>query len=164
MKQIIVGAREPQTLARFWAAALGATASRDVGGFGGFLVTPGADGGAPMLFTQIGESETPPVWPDLLLSSAEGTIAGHIRALQDLGADILRDGLLGPMVLDGLGSVVMADPEGNEFTVESTDAERDEVIRALDAGREVDTSHSYFAGRLPDPRFMSTARAEIRHQ
>lgn len=161
MKQIIVGAREPQTLARFWAAALGATASRDNGGF---LVTPGADGGVPMLFTQIDESETPPVWPDLLLSSAEGTIAEHIRALQDLGADILRDGLLGPIVVVGLGSVVMADPEGHEFTVESTDAERDEVIRTLDAGREVDTSHSYFAGRLPDPCFMSTARAEIRHQ
>lgn len=158
VKHVIVGAREPAALAQFWAAALSATVSPDNSGF---LLTSTTGESTPILFTQLDESGTQPAWPTLLLSSSESTLADYVRFLLGLGAHIVDDAPRGPMIVVGLGSVTMADPEGNQFIVESTDAERQEVQQALDSGQEVDTSRSYFAGRGLDPQFMATAQARV---
>ena len=158
VKHVIVGAQEPAALARFWAAVLSATVSPDNSGF---LLTSVTGEITPMLFTQVHESGTQPIWPALLISSAEGTLAEHVQFLLDLGAHIVEDAPRGSMIVVGLGSVIMADPEGNTFTVESTDAERRLVQQALESGQEVDTSRSYFAGCGLDPQSMSTAHARV---
>jgi hypothetical protein len=85
------------------------------------------------------------------LGCADGTLKEHVSRLARLGATIVSDQPRGGLGLVGLGEVVLADPEGNEFAVQSSDREQELVAQALEEGSKVDLSRSYFEGRTQDP-------------
>src|SRR6202020_2662481 len=66
----------------------------------------------------------------LALNPADGTLAAEAERLTALGATALARHRRGST---GLGWVVLADPEGNEFCVESNDAEVATVEAYLEA-------------------------------
>ena len=78
------------------------------------------DGGQRLLFIEVPEGKTVKNRLHLDLVPAEGTRDEELARLLDLGARVVDD-LRRP---DGLGWVVLADPEGNEFCILRSDAER----------------------------------------
>ena len=124
----------------------------------GYVLKPPADSQAPsILFNMVLDALSAGA-PRLRLNSADGTLKAEVARLTSLGARIVRDDARGPQGMVGLGEVVLADPEGNEFIVESSDAEVEAVERALQAGEDVDLSSSYFAGRPQDPNAFVRGR------
>jgi catechol 2,3-dioxygenase-like lactoylglutathione lyase family enzyme len=156
---VCIGAQDPDTLAGFWAAALHAPdAERYLhGSISGLLLRPPT---GPTLFLNSG---TPPARDlGLALRSPDSPLKAEVTRLLELGAVIVDDRPRGPIARHGLGRVVMADPEGNTFSVSSSEKETADVIEALDAGRDVDTSNSYFANTYdPATVTFATASAEI---
>jgi hypothetical protein len=108
---IVVDARRPLRLARFWAAALGGYELR--GGEPGEAADPDGvalDGPGPSLLFQRGEH---PARPGRLHLD----IVGEIRA-----AEVTRLQALGATVRDvHAHHTVMLDPEGNRFCVQDPD-------------------------------------------
>lgn len=92
----------------------------------------------------------------LELNSPHDSLKVEAARLTALGAIIVDDRPRGGIALLGLGRVVMADPEGNEFAVWSSDAEVQAAIDARDAQPpnaydDLDLSGSYFEGAPLDP-------------
>ena len=90
------------------------------------------------------------------LNSPQDLLKAEVARLTALGASIVDDAPQGGMATVGLGRVVMADPEGNEFAVWSSDAEVQAVIAAREAQEpdtydDLDLSWSYFEGAPLDP-------------
>ena len=109
--------RDPYALGTFWAQAVhGRLQDDDVPGDPAALVT---HGGTPLLFEQVPDDKAVKnrVHLDLkpMLPRAE-----EVQRLIGLGAAVVADRTRP----DGTGWVVMADPEGNEFCVERSAAER----------------------------------------
>jgi len=78
------------------------------------------DGGQRLLFIEVPEPKTVKNRLHLDLVPVEGTRDQELVRLQGLGARTVDD-LRRP---DGTGWVVLADPEGNEFCILRSDAER----------------------------------------
>jgi len=78
------------------------------------------DGGQRLLFIEVPEPKTAKNRLHLDLVPVEGTRDQELVRLQGLGARTVDD-LRRP---DGTGWVVLADPEGNEFCILRSDAER----------------------------------------
>jgi predicted enzyme related to lactoylglutathione lyase len=115
-------------LARFWGAVL----ERPVEGAGeGFWVSL-PDGNQPsgIFFWEVRDAKQVKNRLHLDLNHGDGTLAAELKRLTALGATVLARHNRGP----GLGWVVLADPEGNEFCVQSSDAEVAAVQERLDAG------------------------------
>ena len=72
------------------------------------------------------------------LNPVDGTLAAEVERLTALGATVVARHNRGST---GLGGVVLADPESNEFCVESSDAEVAAVEARLEA--EPDSSDQY---------------------
>ena len=97
------------TLAGFWAAALGGEVDEDATGDKAFLEAPGW-GGPNLWFAAVPEPKVAKNRVHLDLRAPDGDVAAEVGRLQGLGATVLRD---------GTDLVVMLDPAGNEFCVET---------------------------------------------
>jgi predicted enzyme related to lactoylglutathione lyase len=107
----------PHQLASFW----GAVPRRPVRGAPEGCFVELHEGGPELsLFFQDGSGrQQAKGWLHLHLNPVEGTLAEEIARLTGLGAAVVSRHARG----DELGWVVMTDPEGNEFCVDSSDAE-----------------------------------------
>lgn len=101
---VTVDCSDPQSLAQFWTAALGATVAGDYGDFVMLTGTP-ALGLQKMPEPRAGKNR---VHPDLHTDDR----AAEVARLTALGASVLAEGNA-----PGLRWTVLADPEGNEFCV-----------------------------------------------
>ncbi len=96
-------------LAGFWAAALGGEVDEDATGDKAFLEAPGW-GGPNLWFTAVPEPKVAKNRLHLDLRAPDGDVAAEVARLKGLGAAVLRH---------GTDLVVMLDPGGNEFCVET---------------------------------------------
>ena len=120
-RNITFDCTDAPTLARFWAEALGWQLFSDDDPE--VLVAPSfphTGDGPTMLFIPVPEPRTAKNRMHLDVSPATGTRDEEVARLQGLGATIVEDHRNG----DGSGWVWMADPEGNDFCVERSAAER----------------------------------------
>ncbi|MFJ5268040.1 VOC family protein [Streptomyces sp. NPDC088358] len=116
---------DPITLGRFWSAALGSP------------IGPGSDGvhikfpgNIPQFLYLVEERDSarPRNRTRIWLNPLQGSLAEEIERLTKLGATVIERRWRHKEY--GLGVVILTDPEGNEFCVESSDREVAEV-RAL---------------------------------
>ncbi|MFI1622499.1 VOC family protein [Streptomyces lydicus] len=123
MRVIEIECADPIQLGRFWSAVLESP------------IGPGTDG---VHIASQGNSEmslylvekrstgssvnTARVW----LNPMQGSLATEVERLTKLGASVLEKRVTNTSV--GLAVVVMADPEGNEFCIESSDREVAEAV------------------------------------
>ena len=84
------------------------------------------------------------------LNHGDGTLAAELKRLTALGATVLARHNRGP----GLGWVVLADPEGNEFCVQSSDAEVAAVQERLGAGDDARRQDSPATSQRSTDHFM----------
>ncbi|SDP38997.1 hypothetical protein SAMN04489867_2285 [Pedococcus dokdonensis] len=108
VKSVTFDCASPMLVAGFWAAALGSDVDEDSTDDRAF-VEPAGWGGPTLWFQRVPEGKTAKNRQHFDLR-AMGTVAEEVERLSALGATVLRD---------GTDLVVMADPEGNEFCVET---------------------------------------------
>lgn len=122
IRHVTIDCHDPFTLARFWAAVLGFVDEPDNPNEPDdpeALIVDPLDRHPGLLFISVPETKSLKnrVHLDLV---PELTRDVTVEALTELGATIVAD----HRRADGTGWVTMADPEGNEFCVERSDAER----------------------------------------
>ncbi|MFI5834613.1 VOC family protein [Micromonospora sp. NPDC051300] len=117
---VTVESDDPYALATWWARVLDRKLADDdvPGDPEAVLVAPGGHG-PDLLFVEVGERHGKGAF-HLDLHPAEGTRDTEVARLRDLGATEVAD----RRRPDGTGWVVLADPEGNEFCVCRSQAER----------------------------------------
>lgn len=120
---ITVDSVDPYVIAQFWAEALGYIPDPDEpnepGKDDAWLQNPGSDRYA-MLFQRVPETKVVKNRLHLDISPVDRTRDEEVERLMGLGATLYDD----QRRPDGTGWVVLTDPEGNEFCVERSDAER----------------------------------------
>jgi catechol 2,3-dioxygenase-like lactoylglutathione lyase family enzyme len=119
VRHVTVDCAHPARLAAFWAAALGGEAVVVEDNPDDFEVTVTAPGIA-LLFMPVPQPKTVKNRVHLDLQPQDQGRDAEVARLLGLGA-VLVDDRREP---DGRGWVVLADPEGNEFCVERSAAER----------------------------------------
>ncbi|WP_455351754.1 VOC family protein [Streptomyces sp. SYSU K217416] len=120
VRHITFDAHDPYTLAEFWSALTGYAIDGDKPGDDEVLIVAGRDGIPGLLFIRVPEGKTVKNRVHLDIQPPSGTRDHEVERLAGLGASVVSD----RRTEDGLGWVVMADPEGNEFCVERGAAER----------------------------------------
>ncbi|WP_432094522.1 VOC family protein [Streptomyces sp. bgisy100] len=120
VRHITVDSRDPHALARFWSALTGYRVEDSDPADDFALLTAGEPGVPGLLFMQVAEEKSVKNRIHLDIQPATGTRDTEVERLAALGATVVADHRDG----EGLGWVVMADPEGNEFCVERSAAER----------------------------------------
>ncbi|RIJ76134.1 VOC family protein [Nakamurella silvestris] len=122
IRNITVDCADPYRLAGFWSAATGYVEDpqdpNTAGGDEAFLSVPGTSLG--LLFIAVPEGKTGKNRLHLDLAPTDRTRDEEVARLEQIGATVVAD----HRTADGKGWVTMADPEGNEFCVERSDAER----------------------------------------
>jgi predicted enzyme related to lactoylglutathione lyase len=122
VRNITIDAHNPFAQATWWAGVLGGSVGEDdFAGDPEAIVEPAAGAGGPnLLFVQVPEAKSSKnrVHLDII---PDTTRDEEVVRLQSLGATVLDASHVRP---DGSGWVVMQDPEGNEFCVERSQAER----------------------------------------
>jgi catechol 2,3-dioxygenase-like lactoylglutathione lyase family enzyme len=114
--------RDAQAMSVFWGEVLGFVEDpddRNEPGDEECLITS-ADGAQRLLFIEVPEGKSVKNRLHLDLEPAAGTRDEELGRLLGLGARVLED----RRRPDGSGWVVLADPEGNEFCILRSDAER----------------------------------------
>ncbi|MGW2462298.1 VOC family protein [Streptomyces sp. NPDC001761] len=118
IRHITVDCADPYALARFWADVLdGSLADDDVPGDPEAVVTSAA---ATLLFVRVGDPKTVKNRVHVDLQPQDLTRDEEVERLLSLGATLEAD----HRRPDGTGWVTLHDPEGNEFCVERSAAER----------------------------------------
>ncbi|MFG2620438.1 VOC family protein [Streptomyces sp. NPDC048507] len=118
VRHVTFDCSDAYALAGFWAAALdGTVADDDFPGDPEALVT---SAGAALLFVTVPDAKAAKNRVHLDLQPQDRTRDEEVERLLGLGATVLGD----HRRPDGAGWVTMADPEGNEFCVERSAAER----------------------------------------
>ncbi|MFI6645606.1 VOC family protein [Streptomyces sp. NPDC050504] len=118
VRHVTVDSADAYALASFWAEVLGASVSEeDEPGAAEALVE---SAGAALLFVTVPEGKTVKNRVHLDLQPQDRTREEEVERLLGIGA-VLVDDRRRP---DGTGWAVLADPEGNEFCVERSAAER----------------------------------------
>ena len=126
IRHITVDCRDAYSLAQFWAALTGwAVEPENEPGDTECLVAPVSPepvhASTPgLLFIQVPEPKTVKNRIHLDLGPTDLTRDEEVMRLQALGASVVAD----HRTPEGLGWVVMADPENNEFCIERSDKER----------------------------------------
>ncbi len=119
VRHITFDTKDPYTLGSFWAQVVGGRLQDDdFPGDPGALVT--TDDGLALLFEQNPDEKQVKNRVHLDLQPSERTRDEEVAWLQTIGAVVYDD----QRRADGTGWVVMRDPEGNEFCVERSAAER----------------------------------------
>ncbi|MER7621397.1 VOC family protein [Streptomyces sp. NPDC126503] len=118
VRHVTIDCTDAYALATFWAAALDAQVSDDdkPGDEEALVDSPGAS----LLFIQVPEPKAVKNRVHLDLQPQDRTRDEEVERLLALGATLLDD-RRNP---DGTGWATLADPEGNEFCVERSAAER----------------------------------------
>ncbi|GAB7075881.1 VOC family protein [Streptomyces sp. JCM 18897] len=118
VRHITLDSHAPYAQAQFWAQVLGGNVSdEDFPGDPEALVHAG---GAALLFVTVPETKTLKNRVHLDLQPEDRTRDEEVTRLLGLGARLVDD----RRRPDGRGFAVLADPEGNEFCVEPSAAER----------------------------------------
>jgi len=111
-----------EPLVAFWSAATGFADDpgnpNNPGDPEGLIVSP--DGRQRLLFIPVPEPKTVKNRVHLDLQPADSSRDAEVERLLGLGATLVAD----HRKADGSGWVVLGDPEGNEFCVERSEAER----------------------------------------
>ena len=121
IRHVTFDCRDPYRLAGFWSAATGwpAHQENEPGSDEAAVLPP--DPGLPwLLFIRVPEGKSVKNRVHLDVGPVALTRDQQVERLRGLGAEVVAD----LRRSDGTGWVVMADPEGNEFCVERSDAER----------------------------------------
>ena len=121
IRTITFDCTDPDLVGRFWELLLGWPLQTEPDGSAAFLTNP--RGGSNLLFQRVPEPKQVKNRVHLDLGPTERTRDQEVERLLAAGATVVGD----HRNPDGTGWVVMADPEGNEFCVERSDAERSGV-------------------------------------
>ncbi|HEU5269643.1 MAG TPA: VOC family protein, partial [Jatrophihabitans sp.] len=126
IKHITVDCTDPYRLAQFWSQLTGFREDPDNANAPGdpeaLLVSP--DGALALLFVAVPEPKQVKNRVHLDLVPLDRLRDAQVDQLQRSGARIVDD----QRRPDGAGWVVLADPQGNEFCVERSDAERASAV------------------------------------
>lgn len=121
VRHISFDAHDPYALARFWSQLTGyAITDEDAPGDDEVLIESGRPGVPDLLFLRVPDTKTVKNRVHLDIQPPGGTRDEEVKRLLGLGARTVDD----RRTDDGMGWVVMADPEGNEFCVERGAVER----------------------------------------
>jgi predicted enzyme related to lactoylglutathione lyase len=126
IRHITVDCKDAYALAQFWSALTGWPIDEEnEPGDTQCLIAPmlpePLDAGMPgMLFIQVPEPKTAKNRIHVDMVPTDRSRDEEVARLSALGASVIAD----HRTADGLGWVVMTDPEGNEFCIERSDAER----------------------------------------
>jgi predicted enzyme related to lactoylglutathione lyase len=118
IRTITIDCGDATIVGRFWQTLLGWPLEAGPDGSAAFLANPA--GGPNLLFQRVPEPKWVKNRVHLDLGPTERTRDEEVERLLAAGAGVVGD----HRNPDGTGWVVMADPEGNEFCVERSDAER----------------------------------------
>jgi predicted enzyme related to lactoylglutathione lyase len=118
IRTITIDCADPEAVGRFWELLLGWPLELEPDGSDAFLANPA--GGPNLLFQRVPEPKRVKNRVHLDLGPTDRSRDQEVERLLGAGATIVGD----HRKPDGTGWVVMADPEGNEFCVERSDAER----------------------------------------
>ena len=122
IRNVNVACTDPYALAAFWAQVTGWVEDPDNPNAPddpeALLIAP--DGSLGLLFTGVGAPAATPSRVHLDVVPTDRTRDEEVVRLLGLGATLVAD----RRHPDGTGWAVLADPEGNEFCVERSDAER----------------------------------------
>jgi len=118
IRTITVDCADAAAVARFWETVLGWPVALGPDGSDALLSKRG--GGRNLLFQRVPEPKRVKNRVHLDLGPTDRIRDQEVERLQAAGASVVADQRLP----DGKGWVVMADPEGNEFCVERSAAER----------------------------------------
>lgn len=148
IRHITFDCAEPYLLARFWSDLLGYRENprdpnlRDAQE--ALILDP--QGTAGLLFIRVPEPKAAKnrvhfdVWPDAADGGAQLTRDQALQRALELGARLVDD----RREPDGTGWIVLADPEGNEFCLERSRAERSASLEsAADEHLRVELDHAY---------------------
>ncbi|MEU6625709.1 VOC family protein [Streptomyces litmocidini] len=118
VRHVTIDCADAYSLGSFWAAVLDAELSDDdkPGDPEALVESPGAN----LLFIRVPEGKTVKNRVHLDLQPQDRTRDEEVERLLGLGATLIDD----RRNADGTGWATMADPEGNEFCVERSAAER----------------------------------------
>ncbi|WP_436533799.1 VOC family protein [Actinoplanes sp. HUAS TT8] len=119
IRHITVDAHDPIKVAKFWAELTGYTFDDESDSTEAFIASP-FEQSPGMLFIAVPEDKTVKNRVHLDIQPPTGTRDQFVERMQALGASIHED----HRTPDGKGWVTMRDPEGNEFCVERSTAER----------------------------------------
>ncbi|WP_106581553.1 VOC family protein [Murinocardiopsis flavida] len=130
IRTVTVDCEDPYTLALFWGAVVGSPISNEdqPGANEALVETP--HGQPNILFLQVPEKKTVKNRLHFDLGPNSASRDEEVERVIALGATLYADFRTD----DGMGFVVLADPEGNEFCIERSDAE----LAATPRDREVD--------------------------
>ena len=145
MRGLMIDCADPHSLASFWGAVLRRPV--DGGAEGPWVSLPDSNQPSMIFFRKVADAKQVKNRLHLDLNPVDGTLAAEVQRLTALGATVLARHSRGST---GLGWVVLADPEGNEFCVESSDAEVAAVEARFDAEKAdrvigTDTRHARHA-------------------
>lgn len=121
IRHLTIDCLDPYPLARFWSAVLDRPMTDDdmPGDDNCAVHLPEGNQPARILFLRVPEGKAVKNRLHLDIEPTERTLVEEVRRLAVLGASVV-DNRVGP---SGLGWIVMTDPAGNEFCVESSAAE-----------------------------------------
>lgn len=121
VRNITIDCADPYALGGFWSGLLGQPlAADDMPGDPAALVA-GPEGAPGLLFLQVPEDKTVKNRMHVDLQPRGRTRDQEVARAVELGAKVYAD----HRHPDGTGFVVLTDPEGNEFCIERSAAERD---------------------------------------
>ncbi|WP_316520439.1 VOC family protein [Kitasatospora brasiliensis] len=118
VRHVTIDCADPYALAGFWAQALDGTRGEDDHPGDPMAVVESA--GASLLFIRVPDSKSVKNRTHLDLQPQDRGREEEVERLVALGATVLAD----HRRPDGTGWLVLTDPEGNEFCVERSPAER----------------------------------------
>lgn len=121
IRHLMIDCADPYPLAQFWSAVLDRPMNDDDMPGDNECAVHLPEGNQPprILFIRVPEGKATKNRLHLDIEPLERTLAEEVQRLATLGARVLDD-RVGPR---GIGWIVMADPAGNEFCVESSAAE-----------------------------------------
>ncbi|MFD8379867.1 VOC family protein [Streptomyces sp. NPDC059679] len=120
VRNITFDAHDPYALAQFWSALTGYALEGSAPDDDEVLITSNQTGVPGLLFLRVPDAKQGKNRVHLDIQPPSGTRDAEVERMVSLGASVIDD----RRTEDGLGWVVMADPEGNEFCVERSAVER----------------------------------------
>ncbi|MFI0716387.1 VOC family protein [Streptomyces inhibens] len=127
MRVIELECTDPLKLGAFWSAALEAPLGPGVDGVN---ISPQGEAGMRLYLVEERASGRPRSRTRLWLNPVVGSLEAEVARLTGLGATVVDKRWTNRSC--GLAVVVLADPEGNEFCIESSDRELAEAERRLE--------------------------------
>ncbi|ADI11987.1 hypothetical protein SBI_08869 [Streptomyces bingchenggensis BCW-1] len=120
VRHITFDAHDPYALAQFWSALTGYALEGSEPEDDEVLITSNQTGVPGLLFLRVPDVKQGKNRVHLDIQPPSGTRDAEVERMVSLGASVIDD----RRTEDGLGWVVMTDPEGNEFCVERSAVER----------------------------------------